>query len=598
MAAPSDALFFSEAIVYLGAAVIAVPIAKKLGVGAIIGYLVAGIIIGPYALGAIKSVETVTPIAELGVVLLLFVLGLELNPNRLWRMKSDIFGLGSSQILLTGFVLSGILTSFGLSRDVAMVGGFGMALSSTAFAVQILKDRGDFSSAYGQRAFGILLMQDIAVVPLLAMVDILSPAGPKQSDVSVMEQIGITIAAVLLVIVVGRYLLSHLFSILVSTQAREIMLAAALLVALGSAALMHWAGLSMALGAFLAGIMLAESSYRHTLEADIFPFRSLLMGLFFITVGMTLDLPVTLSHLWLVLLGVVIVMAVKGLILWLLAKVTGSSNSDAQSIAVVLPQAGEFAFVIFAAATASGMESRYFSLMSAIVILSMVLTPLVGKAYGFYLERYPQAEEEGSGTMMEEFDDQGPQVMVIGFGRFGMVVAQMLMSEGLRVVAIDNSPRRITAARRLGLPVFYGDATREDVLRAAGGDDAMLIALCVEKEAVMTQTINLVKTSFPKAKIFCRATDRAHALQLAMQEVDFHIRETFESGITFGREALDQLGISNERIEEIEEDVRTRDLERMVYPSQKGNHSPSMMDPYLKHPDQKQQDKKNDQPPL
>nr|WP_319484947.1 monovalent cation:proton antiporter-2 (CPA2) family protein [uncultured Cohaesibacter sp.] len=564
MANPTEPLFFSEAIVFLGAAVVAVPIAKRIGVGAIIGYLIAGMVIGPFGLGAIHSVEKIQPIAELGVVLLLFVLGLELNPNRLWRMKSDIFGLGSSQILLTGFVLAGIMTMIGLKQPVAIIGGFGMALSSTAFAVQILKDRGDFSSAYGQRAFGILLMQDIAIVPLLAMVDILVSGGASQSDNTVWEQIGITIVAVLLVIVIGRYLLSHLFAILANTQAREMMLAAALLVALGSAALMHWAGLSMALGSFLAGIMLAESSYRHTLEADIFPFRSLLMGLFFMTVGMTLNLPVTLAYLWQIIVGVVVVMSMKGLILWLLAKLTGSSNADAMSIAVALPQAGEFTFVLFAAATSAGLESDLFTVMAAIVILTMIMTPFVGKAHAAWQKHKESQKAREPEVAQEKFDDHAPQVLVVGFGRFGMVVAQMLMSNGLGIVAIDNNARRAVQARRLGLPVYYGDATREDVLRAAGAGDALLIALCVENELVMAKAIELIKHCFPKAKIFCRATDRAHAVQLAMSEVDYHIRETFESGITFGREALDQLGISTERIVEIEEEVRQQDLERIV----------------------------------
>ena len=565
MASAAAPAFFTEAIVFLGAAVVAVPLAKRLGIGSIIGYLLAGMVIGPFGLSFINTVDAIRPVAELGVVLLLFVLGLELKPERLWRMKSDIFGLGSSQLILTGFVLSGIMMAIGFSQQLAIIGGFGMALSSTAFAVQILKERGHFSTNYGQRAFGILLMQDIAIVPLLAMVGILAPSTGQQSQESIAEQIGITVAAVLIVIVVGRYLLSYVFSFLATTKAREIMLAAALLVALGSAALMHWAGLSMALGAFLAGIMLAESKYRHTLEADIYPFRSLLMGLFFMTVGMTLDLPVTLANLPLILLGVVVVMGLKGIILWLLAKMTGSPNQDAMRIAISLPQAGEFAFVLFAAATSAGLQSPQFTIMSAIVILSMVMTPLIGKAYDALMRRYFESHPEVPEPDLEAFDETKPQVLVVGFGRFGMIVAQMLMAEGLRIVAIDNNVNRIAAARKSGLPVYYGDATRSDVMHAAGADDALLIALCVENEQVMAQAIDVIKEHFPKAAIYCRATDRAHAKELAERQVDFHIRETFESGITFGREALDHLGISTERVQEIEADVRQEDLERLVH---------------------------------
>ena len=565
MASSAEATYLTEAIVFLGAAVVAVPIAKRLGVGSIIGYLVAGMVIGPFGLSFIKTTDAIVPIAELGVVLLLFVLGLELKPERLWRMKSDIFGLGSSQIVLTGFILTGIFLLFGLPKPIAVIGGFGMALSSTAFAVQILQERGHFSSAYGQRAFGILLMQDIAIVPLLAMVNIIAPASGAESHESVTNQIGVTVAAVLIVIVVGRYVLSHVFTMLAATKAREIMLAAALLVALGSAAIMHLAGLSMALGAFLAGIMLAESSFRHTLEADIFPFRSLLMGLFFMTVGMTLDLPVTLSQLPIILAGVVVVMSAKGFILWLLAKVTGSSQSDAVRIAVSLPQAGEFAFVLFAAATSAGLQSASFTVMSAIVILTMIMTPFVGKGHDAVMRYLAKRNPDRTEPEIQEIDEGQPHVLVVGFGRFGMIVSQMLMAEGLRIVAIDNNTNRIAVARKYDLPVYYGDATREDVMRLAGADEALLIALCVENELVMAKSIDLIKEHFPKAAIYCRATDRAHAMELTLREVDFHIRETFESGINFGRSALDHLGISTERIQEIEEDVRQRDLELLVH---------------------------------
>ncbi|PLW78672.1 monovalent cation:proton antiporter-2 (CPA2) family protein [Cohaesibacter celericrescens] len=564
MSSAAAPAFFTESIVFLSAAVIAVPIAKRLGVGSIIGYLFAGMVIGPFGLSFIQSVDAIRPVAELGVVLLLFVLGLELKPERLWRMKSDIFGLGTSQIILTGLALAGVMTLLGLPKPLPLIGGFGMALSSTAFAVQILNERGHFSSAYGQRAFGILLMQDIAIVPLLAMVDIMAPTAHEAAPESIIEQIGITVAAVLVVIIVGRYFLSTVFTILSNTKAREIMLAAALLVALGSAEIMHLAGLSMALGAFLAGIMLAESSFRHALEADIYPFRSLLMGLFFMTVGMTLDLPVTLSNLPIILVGVVAVMMIKGTILWLLAKVTGSPNVDAIQIAIALPQAGEFTFVLFAAAAAAGLQRPEFTIMSAVVILSMVMTPLVVKghdALAAYLHsRHPDDPE----PEIAKFSDNKPQVVVIGFGRFGMVVSQMLMAEGLNIVAIDNNARRIATARKLGLPVYYGDATREDILRASGAEDAIIIALCVENEQVMARAIDVVKENFPKAAIYCRATDRAHAMELAQRQVDYHIRETFESGITFGRAALDHLGISTDRVQDIEVDVREQDFERLV----------------------------------
>lgn len=571
MAAATSPPFFYEAIVYLSAAVVAVPIAKRLGLGSIIGYLGAGILIGPFGLEVVKSAESILPVAELGVVLLLFVLGLELKPNRLWRMKADIFGLGSSQILLTGLALASLMYLLNFSLELSLIGGFGMALSSTAFAVQILKDRGHFSAQYGQRSFGILLMQDIAIVPLLAMVSLLSPRTSSAGLDDILMQIGITIVAVAAVIGTGRYLLSPLFVFLAGTRAREIMLAAALLVALGSAAIMHGAGLSMALGAFLAGIMLAESSFRHTLEADIYPFRSLLMGLFFMTVGMTLDLPITLEYLWTIMAGVAIVMGIKAFVLFSLSRLTGSSNPDAIRIAVSLPQAGEFAFVLFASAASAGIASAQTNtILSAIVILTMVLTPIIGKVHDFIAERVNRNETENSEHVIESFDESTPHVLVVGFGRFGMIVSQMLMSEGLNIVAIDNNANRIATARKYGLPVYYGDATREDVLHAAGADQSILIALCIENEQVMARAIDLIKEAFPKTAIFCRATDRAHAMELTLREVDFHIRETFESGITFGREALDHMGIPTDRINLIEADVRQRDQERLKLQMQMG----------------------------
>jgi CPA2 family monovalent cation:H+ antiporter-2/glutathione-regulated potassium-efflux system protein KefB len=387
----------------------------------------------------------------------------------------------------------------------------------------------------------------------------------------ILMQIGITIVAVAGVIGTGRYLLSPMFLFLAGTRAREIMLAAALLVALGSAAIMHSAGLSMALGAFLAGIMLAESSFRHTLEADIYPFRSLLMGLFFMTVGMTLDLPVTIEFLWTILAGVVIVMGIKGLILFTLARLTGSSNPDAIRIAVSLPQAGEFAFVLFAAAASAGIAAgQTNTILSAIVILTMVLTPIVGKIHDYIALKVNDKETDKSEHIIETFDESKPHVLIVGYGRFGMIASQMLMSEGLNIVAIDNNANRIATARKYGLPVYYGDATREDVLRAAGADQAILIALCIENEQVMARAIDLIKEAFPKSSIFCRATDRAHAMELTLREVDFHIRETFESGITFGREALDHLGIPTDRINLIESDVRHRDQERLKLQMQMG----------------------------
>ncbi|WP_106754895.1 monovalent cation:proton antiporter-2 (CPA2) family protein [Pannonibacter carbonis] len=569
MAAASVPPLFSEALIFLGATVIAVPLAKRFGLGSVVGYLAAGLAIGPYGLNAFGSAGNILPVAELGVVLLLFVIGLELDAARLWRMRRDILGLGAAQVLLTGAGLFALLWLAGMQLAAALVAGLGLALSSTAFALQILQERGQLAAPYGQRAFAILLFQDIAIVPLLALVAILSPVTDGSGGGSALTEIAVTLLAVVAVIVIGRYLVSPVFLFLARTKAREVMLAAALLVALGSAGVMHMVGLSMALGAFLAGVLLAESSFRHTLEADIEPFRSLLMGLFFVAVGMSLDLGL-IGRLWyLVAIAVPVLMLVKGGLLWGLARAFGSSNADALRVAVTLPQGGEFAFVLFAAAVSQGvLPVETANLLTAAVILSMLFTPLACLALDWLAARLKASG--AAHPAVESFEAATPVVLIVGFGRFGRTVAQVLTSEGLEITAIDNHPDRLAYARQLGYRVYYGDATRADVLAAAGAADAALVALCVENEAVMEKAIAAVRSLNLSARLYCRATNRSHALALTRLQVDYQIRETFESGLAFGRAALSGLGLAPERVAQIEEDVRRRDEERMLLQLEQG----------------------------
>ncbi|MBN9669113.1 monovalent cation:proton antiporter-2 (CPA2) family protein [Roseibium aggregatum] len=569
MAAEEAPPFFAESIVFLAATVVAVPIAKRLGLGSVVGYLAAGAVIGPHGLKLLGSGEEVLDVAELGVVLLLFVIGLELEAKKLWSMKRDIFGLGTAQVLMTGITLFAFTRLLGLAHSTALVAGFGLALSSTAFALQILQERGQLSSPYGQRAFGILLLQDISIVPLLAMVAILAPGEGPSTYSEIAREISIVLGAVAAVIIAGRYLVSPIFLLLAASRAREVMLTAALLVALGSAGIMHFAGLSMALGAFLAGVLMAESSFRHTLEADIEPFRSLLMGLFFVAVGMSLDIHLVADKWPLVAVGVVAVMTIKGIFLWALARATGSPNSDALRIAVTLPQGGEFAFVLFTAAVGNSiLDYETANLLIAIVILTMLFTPVACLGLDTLAARVKARGVEN--PSIETFEEAAPTVLVIGFGRFGMVVAQILTSEGLEITAIDNRPDRIDYARKQGYKVYYGDATRADVLAAAGAGKATLVAMCVENDKVMGKAIDLIREDFPGAKIFCRATDRAHALDLTKRGVDFQVRETFESSVFFGRAALEVLGTPVDRIDQIEEDVRRRDEERLAVQLEEG----------------------------
>ncbi|WP_415713789.1 monovalent cation:proton antiporter-2 (CPA2) family protein [Roseibium sp.] len=563
MAAEAAPPFFAESIVFLAATVVAVPLAKRLGLGSVVGYLAAGAAIGPHGLQLLGSGEDVLHVAELGVVLLLFVIGLELDPQKLWRMKRDIFGLGTAQVLLTGTCLCAAARLAGLQHATALVAGFGLALSSTAFALQILQERGQLSSPYGQRAFGILLLQDIAIVPLLALVAILAPGPGPTTFANILSEISIVLAAVAGVILTGRYLISPIFLFLAASRAREVMLTAALLVALGSAGIMHAVGLSMALGAFLAGVLLAESSFRHTLEADIEPFRSLLMGLFFVAVGMSLDFSLVVENWMIVAAGVGTVMILKGGFLWALSRGTGSPNSDALRIAVTLPQGGEFAFVLFTAAVSNSLlDYQTANLLNAIVIITMLLTPVACIGLDTLAARVKARGVEN--PSIETFEEAAPTVLVIGFGRFGMVVAQILTSEGLEITAIDNRPDRIAYARKMGYQVYYGDATRADVLSAAGAGKAALVAMCIENDKVMGKAIDLIREGFPETLIFCRATDRAHMLDLTKRGVDFQVRETFESSVVFGRAALEALGTPLDRIDQIEEDVRHRDEERLA----------------------------------
>lgn len=556
MAPPADGAALIAPIVFLAAAVFAVPIFRRLKLGSVLGYLAAGIAIGPQGFGFFADADAILAFAELGVVMLLFIIGLEMKASRLWSMRRDILGFGLVQLIACGAAL-GLAASFaGLGWRGALIAGAGLALSSTAFAAPLMEERGELTEPYGRRAFAILLMQDVAIVPLLALVVLIAP-GEKAPTGGIAQTLAI-LAAVALVVLFARYVLNPLFRMLAKAGAREIMTAAALLVVLGAAFVMEVAGLSMAMGAFLAGVLLAESSFRHELEADIEPFRGLLLGLFFIAVGMGLDLDLVARHLGFVAAGVVLLMAVKATIIYALARLSGSPHADAVRIGGVLAQGGEFAFVLFgAAATAGVMPVETSHLLIATVTLSLALTPLV-----FALANRAaraRAEEPAS-----DFSDAKGKVIIIGFGRFGQVVAQFLMSQGIEVTAIDYNVEQIRAATRFGFQVYYGDGTRLDVLRAAGAADATLIALCVVKHDVALRMVDLIRAHFPLAKLYVRSRDRMHSLELLKRDVDYQIRETYESAVAFGVAALEGLGFAREAAKDVEAEMRRRDAERLA----------------------------------
>ena len=561
--AGEEADLFSYAIVLLGSAVIAAPLFKRIGLGTVLGYLAAGLVIGPIT-GIIADGEKILHFAELGVVLLLFIIGLELKPSRLWRMRRDILGMGSIQVIVTALILTALARYLGgQNLTTSVVIGFALALSSTAFVLQILDERGDLNRAYGQKTFSILLFQDIAIVPLIAMVAILAP-GSSESNGIELTSIIIAITAVVLLILAGRYLLNPLFQIIASTGAKEAMIAAALFVVLAAGALMEFAGLSMALGAFLSGVMLAESSYRHELEADIEPFRGILLGLFFMAVGLSLDINVLFDNALLILIAVPIILAVKASVIYVLCLGFGSHPNEATRIAGILPQSGEFGFVLFTAAVAANvMTQASASILIAIVTITMALTPIVTKI----ADGLTRATHEG---MEENFEGAGSDVLLIGFSRFGQIASQMFLTGGTDVTILDQSAERIRNARKFGFRIYFGDGKRKDVLRAAGIERAKIVAICTNERETTDKIVDLIRSEYPEAKIFVRSYDRAHTLALRATGVDYEIRETFESGIEFGRKTLEALGLSEQVSLEIAQEVKRRDEERLALQEAEG----------------------------
>ncbi|QLF69529.1 cation:proton antiporter [Peteryoungia desertarenae] len=564
MATAAEALF-TEPLLLLGGAVIAAPIFRKLGLGTVLGYLAAGVVIGP-VLNLIGGTGDILAVAELGVVLLLFIIGLELKPSRLWHMRRDIFGLGTAQVVLTGLLLTSVAFATGLlDWRAALVAGFGLALSSTAFALQLLNDNGDMNSRYGQRSFSILLFQDIAIVPLLAMVSIIGTQGSGGGSSPIVE-IAIAVGAVVAMILAGRYLLTPMFQIIARTGAREVMIAAALFVVLGSAYLMQISGLSMAMGAFLAGVMLAESSYRHELEADIEPFRGILLALFFMAVGLSMDLQVIVDNVWLIVAAVPLLLGLKALVLYGLCRFSGSDHNDAIRIALLLPQGGEFGFVLFTTATTAGVASvATSSLLISIVTLSMALTP-----FATMLSRRLMTNESDKEELEEDFDGAGSDVLMIGFSRFGQIAAQILLASGRDVTIIDDSADRIRQAAAFGFRIYFGDGMRLDVLRAAGIEKAKIVAVCTHKKEITDRIVDLIRAEYPDVRLFVRSYDRVHSLSLRSRDVEYELRETFESGLLFGRKALEGLGASEETSYEIGEDIRRRDEQRLRLQAQEG----------------------------
>jgi glutathione-regulated potassium-efflux system protein KefB len=562
MAVESEGGFgLGHAVALLAAGVVVAPIFLRLGLGSVLGYLAAGLAIGPYGLRVVTDPEAILHVGEFGVIMFLFLIGLEMRPAKLWSLRKDIFGLGAAHVAACAALLTAVGVAYGLPWQAALIAAFGFSLSSTAVIMKMMDDSGESATSGGQRAISILLFEDLAIVPLLALVAVLGATvagAAAESARPAWISISLAVAAVGGVFLLGRYALNPLFGLLARAGAREVMTAAALLVVLGAALFMEWGGLSMAMGAFLAGVLLSESSFRHQLEADVEPFRGILLGLFFMSVGMSLNVPLVLADWPLIAMGVVAFMAVQGIAVYGVARFFKADHREALMRAAHFAQGGEFAFVLYAAALALGViDVRIASIMTAIVIFSMALSPLVVIAMR-RLAPEPEISREG----VEDARDLNGRVLFIGFGRFAQLVSQSLLARGVDISLIEIDVEMIQVAARFGFKIYYGDGTRLDVLRASGAATAEAILICVDKPEATDRIVALAKAEFPHAKLFARSFDRGHSMRLVQAGVDYQIRELFESSLAFSGAVLRELGFSDIEVAETIEEVRERDEAR------------------------------------
>lgn len=556
-------------LLFLFAAVVAVPLAQRLGIGAVLGYLLAGIAIGPWGLGFIRDVDEILHFSELGVVFLMFIIGLELNPGKLWALRRQIFGVGAGQVVLTALVLGGLLYLTKFSWQAAVIGGIGLAMSSTAMALQLMRDKGMTRNEGGQLGFAVLLFQDIAVIPALALIPILAGGSEGSNN---WEMIGLKVLAFGGMLIGGRYLLRPIFRLIVASGVREVFTAAALLVVLGSALFMDTLGFSMALGTFIAGILLAESEYQHELEIAIEPFKGLLLGLFFISVGMALNLGVLYTHILLVLAGVIILVTVKGAVLYGLSRVFGLRTSVRLQFSAVLSQGGEFAFVLFSAAGAQKViSSSQLSLLLVVVTISMMTTPLLMQWVDRILvKRYNDAEESDEKHFVQ---DDEPQVIIVGFGRFGQVIGRLLMANKMRITVLERDISAVGLMRTYGYKVYYGDATELELLRASGAEKAKSIVITCDEPADTMTIVHLCQQHFPHLNILARARGRVEAHELLQAGVVNFSRETFSSALELGKKALVTLGMHPHSAYRAQQHFRRLDMRmlRELVPQNRGD---------------------------
>lgn len=547
--------------VLLGAALISVLIFRKLGLGAVLGYLVAGIVIGPDGLGLTGDAETILGFAEIGIVLLLFLVGLELSPRRLWTMRSDIFLLGPLQVLLCGLAMFLIISAtLPFTWQAALVIGLPLGLSSTAQVLPLLQSRGRMKTAYGEKSFSILLFQDLSIVPLLTVVAALSRVPPPEGTASGWVLALYAVLAVVGLVIAGRYILTPLLTLIGRISERELFIVAGLFTVCASAALMEYIGLSAALGSFVAGVMLAESPYRHELEADIDPFRSILLGLFFLAVGMLLDVDVIIAQPLLVVGMAIALVAVKTAIIFGLGRLFGLSSSSSIIMALLLSQGGEFGFVLFTAAQGALLiEPEAASLFGAVITLSMASTPFLMIFAGKLASK-----QQSRNLTLDDPEKAAPaNVIIVGHGRFGQSVAQIIQATGRSITIIDTKPAQIERSGEFGRKIFYGDGTRIDLLRRAGADEACAIIFCIDDRDLSAESLMPVRETFPKAQIFVRAYDRAQMLKLMPEDSLIIVRELFESSVELSYKALRSMGEKKANIDKVISEFRMRDKRRM-----------------------------------
>ena len=557
MAGASLGETIGPAVALMAAAVVVVPLFRRVGLGSVLGYFAAGVLVGPSALALFTDTDAILHFSELGVVMFLFVIGLELRPDKLWAMRGQIFGLGLAQVAtgVAALTVTGVL-AFRLSPPVAFVAGAGFVLSSTAVIMSVLQDRDELSTPQGQKSVAVLLFEDLMIVPLLATVAFLSPVTQKGSG---WTGGALAVAALLLLLVLSRWALNPFFALLARARTREVLTAGALLVVLGAALLMDVAGLSMAMGAFLAGVMLSNSSYRHQIESDVEPFRGLLMGLFLLAVGMSLDLAVVAAEWRLLLAMLAAFILAKGIVVYAVARVFASSNHSALHRTSMFLPGGEFAFVLYSSGVANGViGSRDNALFSTVVILSMSLIPPLTTVMSRVLR---------AGTSMEDVDAARGlkgRVLMIGFGRFGQIASQLLLVKGVDLSVIDSDPDRIRDAARYGLKVFFGDGARLDTLHQSGAGSADAVMVCIDDPKAAMLIVELVGHDFPQARLLVRSHDRGHAVELIRAGVDYQVRETVESAYLMGAQGLRVLGFAEADVAEADEDIRRRDAERLI----------------------------------